>query len=615
MVQELARAYQYTEGKTLGKTVTGEDAARRATTARELERTLTGDLAVICTKALDHEPARRYASARELADDLESWLASRPVKARPATATYRASKFLRRNWALSLATLLILIATITGTLGTIREKRIAERRFEDVRRLARYQIFDLYDQMLEVDGTTRIRAGMSAEALKYLDALADESKFNEALAIELALGYQRLGDVTGNYSTQSLGNWKQAAQLYEKGLRILAPFQSSQAKRTRATLNQAYTVARNSLDPQPQFQNTIEALIKDFEATLAQDPRNPENYLNLGKAYAALARTIQRQPNASGLLDRGTAFSRQATETLEQGLDRDPDSKPILIALHMVAGEPANWLAQTKPEEAIRWANKAEMWRLRLPESTRNSIAVKRDWASLLSSRASALFALGEKEEGRNEMYRALKVFEGMASDPDNLTAKNDLYTVLHNLSLLEDELNNSKEFLEISERMLVLAEDLLRLSPTPRMNFYLQNALGNLCYAYSTAKDPRADATLGRTFAILEKQAKDQPKDTTSRATMADLLLNLAHPGYNQADKALAYANEIVAIVPGEFSGWELVSMAHFNLKNYPEAIAALEKTITLIPAPKPGQTPSGLYLKLNERLTRYRAKFASNN
>jgi tetratricopeptide (TPR) repeat protein len=95
----------------------------------------------------------------------------------------------------------------------------------------------------------------------------------------------------------------------------------------------------------------------------------------------------------------------------------------------------------------------------------------------------------------------------------------------------------------------------------------------------------------------------------------MADLLLNLAHPGYNQADKALAYANEIVAIVPGEFSGWELVSMAHFNLKNYPEAIAALEKTITLIPAPKPGQTPSGLYLKLNERLTRYRAKFASNN
>ncbi len=613
MMQELARAYQYTEGRALGKTVTGENAARRGISERDLQRTLSGDLAVICAKALDHEPARRYSNARELAGDLESWLASRPVSARPATAAYRASKFLRRNWPLATAALLILIAAFSGVVGTLREKRLAERRFDDVRRLAHYQIFDLYDQMLEVDGTTKIRAGMSAEALRYLDALAAEANQDESLAVELALGYQRVGDVTGNYSTQSLGNWKEAAQLYEKGLAVLAPFQSPSAKRTRAMLNRGYTVARSALDPQPQFQATLEGLVKDFEAALVEDPRNAENYLNLGNAYASVARAVQRQRNATGLLDRGTDLLRRARDTFEKGLKQDPNSKHLLIALHKVSSEPANWLAQTKPEEALQWSNEAEVWRLRIPEPTRNSMAVKRDWASNLSSRSSALFSLGEREQGRTEMLHALEVFESLATDPDNLTAKNDLYTVLHNLSLLEDELNHAKEYLVISERMLVLAEELLLLSPAPRMNFYLQNALGNLCYAYSTAKDPRADATLARTFAILEQKAKDQPNDTASRVTMADLLLNLAHPGYDQADKALTYSTEIAALIPEEFNGWDLMSMAHFKLKHYPEAVAALEKSISRIPAPKPGQTPSALYVKLNERLARYRAKLAT--
>ena len=261
----------------------------------------------------------------------------------------------------------------------LREKKLAERRFEDVRRLARYQIFDLYDQMLEVKGTTKMRANMASEALRYLNALAVEAAGNESLAIELALNNLRVGDVTGNFAMQSLGNWKEAAQSYERGFAVLAAFYSPAAKRARAFLKYSATVAQNSLDPREEYLKTLELLVKEFEAIVTTDPRNEENFQRLGKAYQSVGRARQRQPNASGLNDVSEAWTRRGEEALEKGLGLNPDSVPLLIALHQLAGERAGWLGQMKPQEILRWASEAEMWRKRVPEPVRNSIGMLRD--------------------------------------------------------------------------------------------------------------------------------------------------------------------------------------------------------------------------------------------
>jgi len=57
----------------------------------------------ICLKCLRKEPARRYATARELVEDLRRFLADEPIQARPAPPAARIWRWCRKNRALAAA--------------------------------------------------------------------------------------------------------------------------------------------------------------------------------------------------------------------------------------------------------------------------------------------------------------------------------------------------------------------------------------------------------------------------------------------------------------------------------------------------------------------------------
>ena len=74
-----------------------EVGGKRQTDPRRLRRLLSGDLDNIVLMALRKEPRRRYASVRELSEDIRLYLEGRPVTARRDTLAYRSTKFLGRN--------------------------------------------------------------------------------------------------------------------------------------------------------------------------------------------------------------------------------------------------------------------------------------------------------------------------------------------------------------------------------------------------------------------------------------------------------------------------------------------------------------------------------------
>jgi serine/threonine protein kinase len=64
---------------------------------RRLNDKIPRDLETICLKAMGKEPGRRYATARELADDLRRWLKGEAIRARPASAWEKAWNWARRR--------------------------------------------------------------------------------------------------------------------------------------------------------------------------------------------------------------------------------------------------------------------------------------------------------------------------------------------------------------------------------------------------------------------------------------------------------------------------------------------------------------------------------------
>jgi WD40 repeat protein len=118
---------------------------------RRLQPGTPRDLDTICLKCLEKDPAKRYATAAALADDLDLLLADRPIKARPAGRAERAWRWCRRNRAaagvLGLAALLLVTLAAGSAVAAVlqhRRHQEAEQALEAVREAERGKTARLY---------------------------------------------------------------------------------------------------------------------------------------------------------------------------------------------------------------------------------------------------------------------------------------------------------------------------------------------------------------------------------------------------------------------------------------------------------------------------------------
>jgi tetratricopeptide (TPR) repeat protein len=279
---------------------------------------LPRDLGTILAKTLEKEPTRRYASAGALAEDLRRLLGDRPVLARPATAIYQARKFVRRNRAVTLATLAVVLALAAGLGAAL----VNLRRARQTTALATDAATLVGDLMLDLAP----RVGFGPEERAHVEK-----------SLEL---FERLHDAgQDSRELQAL----RARLLYElAGL--------AQAKRDvpamRARLGAALTLR---------------------EALAAADPRDLESRTHLSQVYAKLGEAARE---AGELKERDAWFERALA--LDQELVRAFPGDPELV-------EDLCWSLERLAMAAGQRDDQAEAGRLHLEHLARAEELVRTD--------------------------------------------------------------------------------------------------------------------------------------------------------------------------------------------------------------------------------------------
>jgi WD40 repeat protein len=121
------------------------------------------DLEVICLKCLAREPARRYESARAVAEDLRCWLDGRPIRARPISAARRIKQWMQRNPTVAILSAALALAVIGAGLGLAMVNRSLRRAVGDSRQ-------SLYQSLLAQARAVRqqSRIGQRYDALEVI---------------------------------------------------------------------------------------------------------------------------------------------------------------------------------------------------------------------------------------------------------------------------------------------------------------------------------------------------------------------------------------------------------------------------------------------------------------
>ena len=316
-------------------------AERPAPRPRALNNKVPADLETICLKCLEKNSAVRYSSAGALADDLDRYLARRPIHARPASAWMHAWRWARRNPAIAAlsAALLALLLSLFFVLQPTPKiadlgKSIAVLPFEnlsDDQTNASFANAIQDDVLTNLAKVADLKVISRASVMQYRDKAKNTREIGEALKVAHLLegSVQKIGGRV-RVNVQLIDTRSDAhiwAEQFDRDLADVFALQSELAEkivsRLTATLSprekaSIETTPTRDLEAYNLYLRARELM---FNAASARDPK-----AEAAKAIELLDQAVARDPSfalAYSLLGRVHVdlyydSGRQAAPHLEQ---------------------------------------------------------------------------------------------------------------------------------------------------------------------------------------------------------------------------------------------------------------------------------------------------------
>ena len=286
------------------------------------------DLEVICLKCLEKEPARRYADAQALADDLTRYLAGEPIAARPVRATTRAWMWCRRHPLPAALAASLAVALVGGLAGVSWEWREAARQRDAAEAVSDF----LTDDLLAMAAPEAQRDGKDA---RIGDLLGFAAKTLGGKLGDRPAAAAKVREVLGN-SFASLGDTARAAPQLREAVRLDTQLYGPSARPTlRAAARLAAALVAAERDAQvasPAHRDPEAEAVARRTLEAARRALGPEDPTTL--AAARTLGTLLRQRKA---LAEAEPLLRQVLDARRRTLVADhPDTLRSMLDLSLL---------------------------------------------------------------------------------------------------------------------------------------------------------------------------------------------------------------------------------------------------------------------------------------
>ncbi len=441
-----------------------EVAALRGTTPERLRKTLAGDLDNILMKALDREPERRYPSIAAFSADLGRYLDGLPVEARPDSVGYRARRFIQRHRigvtvsAAAAAGLLAALGLITDAYIEAEHARAeADRRFEQVRAIARTLMFDVYDEIEQIPGSVSARRLLASTAQEYLETLTDNPTAPPDVRFDAATGYSRLSSILNRQAVDDVADREQGPSARQRALELLTSLiddhpDPAGVYRALGQIRSNYGSDLTYLDNDPEAgREQIElalAAFREAERLHADAPDIVAERLTAQRRYADTFKWQQEYDRAINVVDELIA----ATGASLQRWPDDPGIRKAKADAYRLRGELNYFLGQL--ERALAdYGVSIDGYRA-LAQSDAPDQAIDNALVIVLWSRGNALIELERPEEAAADYLPAISTLELQAArDPEDAETGRRLAILRSSLAQARVRLDEADEAVRLMEK------------------------------------------------------------------------------------------------------------------------------------------------------------------
>ena len=545
---------------------------------RLLNPSVPKDLETIVLKAMAKDPARRYASSQELAEDLQRFLDHRTIEARRPLMGERFAKWALRHRALvsSIAGILV-VAVVALFLSTViiwqekarteaaltqvqKERQRAQSHYEKAREAVDEITHIVEQQSTNFAAVQESRRELLQKALSFHGSLLETNSQDPDVMVETCLSYLRIGSIH-----MQLGQYDEAEKAYTSSIEICNKVHKITPDHTRlqGLLENCTEALSEALREQGKLAESAEKqrqVIELLEQIGIQRPSDRNHQYRLLNAYKRLAKTLLWMAGP----EQAIKATEQVIEFERQLAGRYPGEilYPTEAAVHQAELAQIIWMTGER-NKALDLAY----------EAVRRMDRIARDFPHQLHRQythvrariilADLLRRMEQKQEAAQH-YNAAKAFhEHLLSAPveDSL----HLWLLSWNEMMLAGfQLTNGQtdEAVEIYLQASQHKEQTIEMEP--HNHDYLRSAAADYCrLGFLLAEQNRLDEAQQvyvRAQSLCEQLAFETPDSFEHKAVRVRLHIrfcdlhqrrNLYEEAMNSIQQAMEFQDELVRICP----------------------------------------------------------------